>query len=388
MAIRARYRLRPVEPMPEAEGLVVLLGDTAGTSSRLELHRPDATGRLGTVVTHRGKTWRLRNGEKEQLPAAESATWRQMQHAERVVWLLPLLGDKRFTLSALGDRSWRGRTFTGIRVAYPKQKDVRLYFDKDTGLLAKAEYEWGTNRLTEVFHDRHQLAWFGAEMTTLQEAGVAADGRALLAFLRQRIPDAAAEAKMAQLTGQLGSPSFRSRRQASLALQAAGMSAVASLRQAVRDPDPEVALQAGRLLKRLRAASADRVLGAVLRLVAWKDPPGAAEALLDFLPHATPGAEEREAEAALAAVALRGGKPHPCLLRALEGPEPRRRHATAALHRAQRLAAGPAARRLYPRGLRVSHRREFFVKGEKALELELLELELFDRAVTDWFTKP
>src|SRR5262249_30946029 len=60
-------------------------------------------------------------------------------HAFRVARLVTLLRDKDLELSLLGEMKVEGKPAVGVRVACKGQKDVNLYFDKGTGLLAKTE---------------------------------------------------------------------------------------------------------------------------------------------------------------------------------------------------------------------------------------------------------
>jgi hypothetical protein len=385
LALRCRFRLKPAAAVPDLEGFAITLGDSRGRSARLELYRPEGKGCLGKVVTHRGESWKWQQGSREELTGESLRNWAQLRHGQSIVWLLPLLQNKQFTLSVLSESLFEGRTLTGIRVAYPGQKDILLYFAKDTGLLTKAEFSWAKDTpITEIFRDNHAVTWCKREVAILKAGGVAANNQALLGLLRQTIPRSARAAELARLAEQLGSPSFKVRRRASRSLQVVGVSAVAWLRQASRSPDLEVAVHAGKLLKDLDRFPPNRLRLAALRVLAWRCPPGTAAALLDLLPHVSPGEERRTAEAALEAVALRGKKPDPCLVRALCGSEPRRSLAAKALRR----AAEPAGRPVYLRGLRVSHRMEFLVKGEKAFEMELLELECFNALKENWLTGP
>jgi hypothetical protein len=53
---------------------------------------------------------------------------------------LTALKDKKFELSALGAVQVEGKPALGVRVSSKGHKDINLYFDKMTGLLAKIEH--------------------------------------------------------------------------------------------------------------------------------------------------------------------------------------------------------------------------------------------------------
>jgi hypothetical protein len=95
-------------------------------------------------------------GKKILLTAATDgkAAWEQMvpmlrdmakekqeefHHNVYVMYLLQLtpLKDKAFTLTSLGESKLGEQTLVGVKVTRPGRRDVSLYFDKKTGLLAK-----------------------------------------------------------------------------------------------------------------------------------------------------------------------------------------------------------------------------------------------------------
>jgi len=73
-------------------------------------------------------------------------------HVMDVARLVPLK-DKAYELSLIGEDKVEGKKVIGVRVTKKGQKDVSVYFDKETGLIAKLEYrgaEPGTdNEVTE-----------------------------------------------------------------------------------------------------------------------------------------------------------------------------------------------------------------------------------------------
>jgi hypothetical protein len=61
-------------------------------------------------------------------------------YAERVANLIPLIKEKEFQLSLLGEAQVDGRPAVGVKASSKGHKDVNLYFDKESGLLVKTEY--------------------------------------------------------------------------------------------------------------------------------------------------------------------------------------------------------------------------------------------------------
>jgi hypothetical protein len=58
----------------------------------------------------------------------------------KVSRLVPLLKEKEFELSALGEIKVADKPAVGVRVVHKGQNDINLFFDKKTGLLAKVEH--------------------------------------------------------------------------------------------------------------------------------------------------------------------------------------------------------------------------------------------------------
>jgi outer membrane lipoprotein-sorting protein len=91
------------------------------------------------VVVNGDKSWVQVLGQTMELKGEELADEKESLHAEQVQTLLPLLRDKAYSLAPLGEVKVTGRDTVGIKVSCRGHKDINLYFDKATGLLAKAE---------------------------------------------------------------------------------------------------------------------------------------------------------------------------------------------------------------------------------------------------------
>jgi hypothetical protein len=185
-----------------------------------------------------------------------------------------------------------------------------------------------------------------ADELRLQQAGLAADGPGLLAYFRQQTTGANPQ-QIQDLIGQLGDPSFRARERASERLVALRARALPYLRRAAGASDAEVRRRAGECLRRIEEDIDPALVAAAARVLAARKPDGAADALLDYLPLAPSESTADALRSALAAVALRGGKAEPAVVRALADPEPARRAAAAAaLGRAGGQEHHPAVKRL------------------------------------------
>lgn len=100
--------------------------DTGGTKQRVIL------------VLNRDKGWRGGSGASKEMTQGEVDELRQEAHAAWVMTLLPLR-EKPFALALLPDATVAGQAAAGIKVTSKGQPEVRLYFDKKSGLLVKVE---------------------------------------------------------------------------------------------------------------------------------------------------------------------------------------------------------------------------------------------------------
>ncbi len=95
-------------------------------------------GKKGWVSTM-GKTTDLDNKANKEI--------QEILHAMRVANLVGVITDKSFTLAPLGELKVRNKDAIGVRISHPGNRDVNLYFDRASGLLAKMEGR-GLNPLT------------------------------------------------------------------------------------------------------------------------------------------------------------------------------------------------------------------------------------------------
>jgi hypothetical protein len=91
--------------------------------------------------------WTSANGQVKEIPDNNFKELKEQMYAESLDKLLPLT-SKSLALRSLGeskDDRLSGRSLVGIQVTAKDHRDVRLYFDKETNLLAKRE-----NRVKDV----------------------------------------------------------------------------------------------------------------------------------------------------------------------------------------------------------------------------------------------
>src|SRR5690349_9523487 len=159
--------------------------------------------------------------------------------------------------------------------------------------------------------------------SAVKAAGLSADGPALLDFVRQRSRETADRDELASFVTDLGSADPKAAGAAQAALVARGPLAVPALRRAANDlADRAKADRARKALGLVEGRAGADLAAAVARLLGAKNPGGAVEALLDYLPYADDANVLDAVGGALAQLAYPEGKAHPALLKAIDSDLP------------------------------------------------------------------
>ncbi len=322
------------------------------------------------------------------------------RYAERVAGLT-ILKKKGYQLSFEETSTVRDKEAYVVKVASAARPDVRLFFDKATGLLVKTEHRQldpqktvqGNKEevLQETFYSEYRVPdTIESDLKTLQTAKVPVDGPGLIEFFRAKAKAGADRDKIAALVRQLGDKSFQVRENASQELVGLGEAAVPFLKQALKSSDLEVVRRAERCLQMIQTDPARKerenaVLAAAVRLLAAKKPAGATEALLAFLPLADDEADEGDIRAALRALALREGKPDPTLVLALEDKDPHRQSAAA---EALGKVPLPPGRKIIIDGVKRPMKAEIHRDGALFMKWEVLEVTYFNKLDDKLFAMP
>lgn len=80
------------------------------------------------------------NGKEIDVPAAAKDAIKDLGYMLKVGRLASLTTEKGFELSLIGGDKVEGKAVVGVRVSSKGHKDISLYFDKKTNLLAKLEH--------------------------------------------------------------------------------------------------------------------------------------------------------------------------------------------------------------------------------------------------------
>lgn len=391
MKLKGKFFLDPETAFP-------LTGETLnqpGPRSRLTFHIEIGGNKVDAVIVLDGaNSWQSSYGRVQDIVADERKSMAISTYADRVTSLVPLLKEKGFTLTALGEDKVEGRPAVGVKVSSKDRPDISLYFDKESGLLAKYGYRsraLGAEK--EALHETilsnyRRLDPTAADVQALRATKVGTDGPALLEYLRGQTPRPERLAKVKALVRQLGDDSFEKRQEASKGLIAAGVIALPYLREAATAQDREVVRRARACLRQIGTGPGVEVPAAAVRLVGWKRPAGAAKVLLDYLPAADEPVA-REVRAALVAVAQREGKPDPDLVRALDDKDPIQREAArGVLGKDGGAFLKRPGRRLFMQGPPLATRVVGLTDGKKQMELETVEVQYFNAFEDREFARP
>ncbi len=156
-----------------------------------------------------------------------------------------------------------------------------------------------------------------ADEDAVKSAGLAVDDNALMQFFRDKTLEDADRDKILKCIGNLGSDSFAVRESASNELLKIGGKAASLLRQALKNPDVEIARRAETCLSQLDKTQGPAVTVAAARLLAARKPADTAQTLLKFAPFADDDYVLDTLRDTLTAVAVRDGKPDKILADAL-----------------------------------------------------------------------
>lgn len=100
------------------------------------------------------------DGTPQQVQGTHANQLHQTMELESVMRLVPLLDDKAYALTLLGEFKMSEQTLVGVLVKGSGQRDVKLYFDKQTALLVKTEQQIdggdGKDVLQEAFYRDHR----------------------------------------------------------------------------------------------------------------------------------------------------------------------------------------------------------------------------------------
>src|SRR5262245_7132390 len=132
------------------------------------------------------------------------------------------------------------------------------------------------------------------EAKVLQAASVATDNETLLNYLKARTLDEGSREKVQGLILDLDSDKYHIREMASKELKKLGRPALPFLKKATKSAPLEVVKRAEQCVQEITTKTAAEPVAEVVRLLALREAPGAAEVLFDYLSFADEPALEEE----------------------------------------------------------------------------------------------
>jgi HEAT repeat protein len=174
-----------------------------------------------------------------------------------------------------------------------------------------------------------QNATLSQDELALKNAGIATDGQGLLAYFRRHTPSAEEQAALKQRASQLGSSIFSVRVKATDALIAAGRPSLPWLRETAKSSDGETSRRAQYCIQVIEQHTRLGLSATASRVLVERRPPGAAEALLAYLPLVDEAWVEEEIRHSLKRLASAEAKSMASLEKALTDPAVQRRAAAA-----------------------------------------------------------
>lgn len=101
-------------------------------------------------IVNRDKTYVTLDGRSIQADPAQLAEIRSGLELKRAERLLPLLEDKSYQLTVAEEIKVNDRPAVGVRITGRGRKEMRLYFDKEHGLLVRAENRLDDGKGNEI----------------------------------------------------------------------------------------------------------------------------------------------------------------------------------------------------------------------------------------------
>ena len=112
------------------------------------------------LVVNGDRGWQSARGEVTEIGSQRLTELREEVYAQWLTTLVPLKKNPGFILTALADIRVNDRPASCINVARKGHEDVRLFFDKQTGLLIKMEHrtrEAGLAVVKEYVYSEHRI---------------------------------------------------------------------------------------------------------------------------------------------------------------------------------------------------------------------------------------
>src|SRR5262249_10922931 len=96
------------------------------------------------------KGWVSQMGTTMEVDGAQLKQLKDQAYGNYIETLVPLTKDKQFELTLLDETKVDGKLVSGVKIVSKDHKDVKMYFDKESGLLVKSEHKAMDPTMQEV----------------------------------------------------------------------------------------------------------------------------------------------------------------------------------------------------------------------------------------------
>lgn len=366
-----------------------MVGNKANSSGFVEV--AGARSEL-THITNGNKGWTIDNHKVIEMSEEELKEREQSSYEDRVIGLVSLLEDPEYKLEMLAVKKIQDRPANGIRVSRKQHPDIKLYFDKETGLLTqicsikKRNGEPGEEITT--LGDYRIVDFIKETEKELRAADIPTETKELLRYLDRHTLRPDNLQRVQQRIQQLGDDDFEVREKASAELGQFGPLALPLIRKAVQNPDPEVARRAQEIVKALEKTHNPEMVQKVVRLLGLRKTVEAAQPLLSLVPGANPALLTEIRVALLSLVQNKKVIPSP-IEQALQDTNPEiRETAQAVLARDPGKWIDQPGRPLFPDTIKLPHRMTFEFPDKMTVHVNMVGFQLFNRFEDHWFAPP
>jgi hypothetical protein len=96
------------------------------------------------------KGWVSQMGNTMEVDGTQLKQLKDQAYGNYIETLVPLIKDKQFELTSLDETKVEGKLVNGVKITAKDHKDVKMYFDKESGLLLKSEHKTMDPTMQEV----------------------------------------------------------------------------------------------------------------------------------------------------------------------------------------------------------------------------------------------
>lgn len=133
------------------KGSLLLGGKPVAFAGEIMVQLPDRYKNTTTLLTDNKnltlvhivngqQVWVTLDGQPQKVDDPALTNMRETMALARAIRLVPLLLDRNYQLTALGESKVGDRAALGVKVSVKGCKDIALFFDKETSLLIKSEH--------------------------------------------------------------------------------------------------------------------------------------------------------------------------------------------------------------------------------------------------------